>query len=314
MTMLDPKTRTLLDLIAALGEPPIAEQTPQEFRARRERGRELVNAPWPQPTVERDIEVPGAAGPLKARLYDVTEGRARPTLVYFHGGGFVYGSIDTHHPLCCRLAVAGGIRVISVDYRLAPEHPFPAPHEDALAAIRAVAAAPERYGADPARIAIGGDSAGACLATVAARILARTGGPRLAYQLLIYPVVQAGLETASREAFAAGYFLTREAMDWFHGQYIPAGTDLEREEVSPLRTPPPPNLAPAYVLTAGFDPLRDEGRAYADSLAAAGIPVERREYPDQVHGFFNFTAFSEVAASAIEDAARAVRDALRATG
>lgn len=307
MAELDAKTRTLLDLIAALGEPPPARQTVAEFRARRERGRELVNAPWPQPAVLRDIEVPGAAGLLAARIYDIEDGPPRPTLIYFHGGGFVYGGIESHHPLCCRLSVAGGMRVVSVAYRLAPEAPWPIPHDDALAATRALVAG--GFGVDPARVAVGGDSAGACLAAVVARRFARTG-EKLAFQLLIYPVTQAGETTASRRKFAEGYFLTREIMDWFENHYLPAGADRNDESISPLRTPPPRGLAPAYVVTAGFDPLLDEGRAYAEALKGAGIPVTYCEYPDQIHGFVSFTAFSHAAIEAIEAAARATRAAL----
>jgi acetyl esterase len=307
MTALDPKIRTLLDLIAALGDPPLAQQTVAEFRARRERGRELVNAPWPEPPIVRDVEVSGAAGILSARIYDVEDGPARPTLIYFHGGGFVYGSIESHHPLCCRLSVAGGMRVISVAYRLAPESPWPHPHDDALAATRALIAG--GYGVDAKRVAVGGDSAGACLAAVVARRLARSG-PKLQFQLLIYPVTQAGDVTASRRDFAEGYFLTREVMDWFESHYLPADADLDDESISPLRTPPPKDLAPAYVITAGFDPLLDEGRAYAELLKRANVPVEYREYRDQIHGFVSFTAFSHAAIGAIEDAVRATRLAL----
>lgn len=305
MTSLDPKTRTLLDLIANLGEPPLARQTPAEFRARRERGRELVNLPWVEPKNLQDVEVAGATGPLRARIYDDADGAARPALLYFHGGGFVYGSIETHHPLCCRLARAGGFRVISAEYRLAPENPYPAAIEDAVAAAKYVMENAARYGVDGTRVALGGDSAGACLATVATRLLKRAGGPDPKFQLLIYPVVQAGEETASRKTFAEGHFLTKEAMDWFDSHYLPKDVDREAETVSPLRTKTPAGLAPAYIVTAGFDPLLDEGRRYAETLKKDGVAVDYVEYPDQIHGFFNFTAFSMVAVEAIEAAARA---------
>jgi acetyl esterase len=310
MAELDPKTRALLDLIASLGEPPPARQTPAEFRARRERGRDLVNVPWQEPALVRDVAIAGAAGPLRARIYDVADGRHRPTLIYFHGGGFLYGSLETHHPLCCRLAIAGGLRVISAEYRLAPEHPYPAAIEDAVAIAREVMANAQQYGADADRVALGGDSAGACLATVATRLLRRAGGPDPKFQLLIYPVVQAGEETASRQRYAEGYFLTREVMDWFDGHYLPAGVDRTAERVSPLRAATPAGLAPAYIVTAGFDPLLDEGRRYAEILARDGVAVQYVEYPDQIHGFFNFTAFSGAAVAAIEAAAKATARAL----
>lgn len=311
MAELDPKTRTLLDLMAALGEPPLAEQTIGEFRARRERGRDLVNIPGPDLPVLRDVEVAGADGTLRARIYDVEDGTGRPTLVFFHGGGFVYASIESHDPVCRKLAAAGRMRVVSVEYRLAPEHPFPAAPMDAIAAVADIARAGNACGADSARIAVGGDSAGGCLAAVVARHFARTRTADIAFQLLIYPVVQTGA-TKSRERYASGYFLTQEGIDMFNALYVPPGTDLSDERLAPLAVPPPKGLAPARVVTAGFDPLLDEGRAYAKALAAAGIGVDYAEYPDQIHGFFNFTKFSNVAEQAIADSGLATRRALDA--
>jgi acetyl esterase len=310
MTDVDPKTRMLLDLMAALGEPPLSAQTVEDFRARRARGREIISNPSPELPVIRDIEVAGHEGPLRARLYDSKDGPPRPALIYFHGGGFVYGDIESHDSVCRRLAHHGGFRVISVDYRLAPEAPFPAPVDDAIAAIAAIAGRAADYGVDARRLAVGGDSAGACLATVAARHLRRTGGPALAFQLLIYPVTQASVETESRRKFAEGYFLTTETMAWFDGLYLPNGADRSDERIAPLLTAPPAGLAPALIITAGFDPLRDEGLAYAEALTAAGIDVRYREYPDQIHGFASFTKFSGAAEKAIEDAARTVAAAL----
>lgn len=310
MPELDPQLRTLLDMIAALDEPPLASLTPQEVRERRARGRDLINSPSPDLPHVRDIEVAGAAGPLKARLYDSEDGPARPTLVYFHGGGFVVGDIESHDPLCRRLAYHGGFRVISVDYRLAPEAPFPAPVDDAIASTAAIASAAEDFGVDPSRLAVGGDSAGANLATVTARHMKRTGGPDLSFQLLFYPVTQSVEQTESRQKFAEGYFLTRESMDWFDRHYLPEGVDRRDERVSPLLTPPPEGLAPALIATAGFDPLLDEGRAYAELLKSSGVEVSYVEYPDQIHGFVSFTRFSSAAEEAIAHAALAVRGAL----
>jgi len=310
MAELDPKTRALLELMASLGDPPLAESSPQEVRERRSRGRDLINNPSPDLPVIRDVTVADAEGPLKARIYDTEDGGARPTLVYYHGGGFVLGDIESHDPLCRRLAHHGGFRVISIDYRLALEAPFPAPVEDAIAAAVAITEAAETYGVDPSRLALGGDSAGANLATVAARHFARHGGPELAFQLLFYPVTQSVDTTPSREKYADGYFLTKEGMDWFDSHYLPEGTDRADERVSPLRAAPPEGLAPALVVTAGFDPLVDEGRDYAEQMRASGVDVQYIDYPDQIHGFISFTRFSNVAEDAIVHAARAVRDAL----
>ncbi|MBY0420997.1 MAG: alpha/beta hydrolase, partial [Parvularculaceae bacterium] len=186
----DPKTKPLLDLIAALGEPPLSKQTVEAFRARRAQGRDIINRPPPPVAIVQNTEVRGAAGALNARLYDVAEGGDRPTLVYFHGGGFVYGDLDSHDGVCRRLAHHGAMRVLAVEYRLAPEHPFPAPVDDAIAAFANILSEAGRYGVDARRLAVGGDSAGACLATIVARDAARRASPAPRFQLLLYPVVQ----------------------------------------------------------------------------------------------------------------------------
>jgi acetyl esterase len=310
MADVDPKTRTLLDMIAALGAPPLSETRVEDYRAMRERGRSLVNTPTAPIDVVEDIHVAGAEGPLRARVYDCAQGAMRPTLIYFHGGGFVYGDLDSHDAICRRLANAGDLRVISVEYRLAPEHPFPAAPEDAWAALNDIVARADDLGVDAARLGVGGDSAGGNLAAVTARRAARGGRIKLRHQLLIYPVTQCIATTPSRDKFAEGYFLTRESMDWFDGFYMPPGADRQDERASPLLAPPPEGLAPALVITAGFDPLLDEGRDYAKLLKDAGVACDHVDYDDQIHGFFSFTAFSTRAERAIEDAARAVRRAL----
>jgi len=310
VTDVDPKSRMLLDIIAALRQPPLSQMTPQQFRDMRARGRAGLNPPAPPIAIVREEMVAGGAGPIKARLYDTTEDDARPALVYYHGGGFVFGDLESHDALCRRLAHYSELRVIAIDYRLAPEHPFPAAVDDAAAAFADVAARHRQFGVDPARLAVGGDSAGANLATVTARACARRGLSAPKFQLLFYPVTQSTKSTLSREKYADGYFLTKESMDWFDGHYLPQGVDRHDERVSPLLTPPPRNLAPALVVTAGFDPLMDEGRDYAMQLKAAGVACDHVDYADQIHGFVSFTAFSGAAEQAIADAARTVRDAL----
>jgi len=310
MTRVDPKTRVLLDMIAMLGAPPLAQTTPQQFRDMRARSRDMLNAALPEPAVYKNFTLTGGAGPIRARLYDETEGQARPTLVYFHGGGFTFGDLDSHDQLCRRLQRSGGLRVISVDYRLAPEAPFPAAPDDAFAALVDVVARAGELGVDVARLGVGGDSAGANLATVSARRAAIEGAPAIRHQLLFYPVTQSVRSTPSREDFADGYFLTKESMEWFDGNYLPKGVDRSDPRISPLLHPAPSNLAPALVVTAGFDPLRDEGREYAEALSSAGVACRYIDYPDQVHGFVSFANFSSVAEKAIADAAREVRAAL----
>jgi acetyl esterase len=311
MTAVDPKTRVLLDMIAMLGTPPLSEVSPQQFRDMRARSRDMLNVAWPDPCQYRTFGVAGGAGPIRARLYDYAEARgARPTLVYYHGGGFTFGDLDSHDQLCRRLSEIGGLRVISVEYRLAPEAPFPAAVEDAWAALNDIVSRARELGVDAERVGVGGDSAGANLATVTARRAAIEGAPEIRHQLLIYPVTQSVCSTPSREKFSDGYFLTKESMDWFDGHYLPKGVDRTDPRISPLLHPAPKNLAPGLVITAGFDPLLDEGRDYAEALVKAGVACRYVEYADQIHGFVSFCNFSSVAEKAIADAAREVSAAL----
>jgi acetyl esterase len=232
----------------------------------------------------RDVPV----GDLRGRLYTPTGDRADPTglLVFFHGGGFMYGDLDSHDAPCRFLAERAGVRVLAVDYRLAPEHPFPAAFDDALAAYRwAVENAPT-LGVDPDRIAVGGDSAGGNLAAGVALAAAREGLP-LAFQLLVYPATDATRQTRSFELFGSGFYLTRRFMELANELYVPDEADRKDPHASPLFDDVPEGLAPAYVATAGFDPLRDEGEAYARKLCDAGVRVEMHRFPDQIHGFFN---------------------------
>jgi acetyl esterase len=241
------------------------------------------------PLTATDETVAGAAGPLPARLY-VPHGAETPgpLLVYFHGGGWVEGSVATHEPSCRLLAHLAGVRVLSVDYRLAPEHPFPAAADDALAAYRDARARAAELGADPARVAVGGDSAGGNLAAVTA--LALRGEPDApAFQLLIYPGLDMTHKRPSRLRFGAGFVLTEENMTWYEDQYVPDRARRADPRVSALLTPDLAGAAPAHVATALADPLRDEGEEYAARLRDAGVPVALYRHP-QIHGFFNLTA------------------------
>jgi acetyl esterase len=311
VTDVDPKTRVLLDMIAMLGAPPLSEMTPEAFRAMRARSRDMLNVAWPEPAHYRNFTVVGAEGPIRARAYDYAPAPARPTLVYYHGGGFTFGDLDSHDQLCRRLAKGGDFRVISVEYRLAPEAQFPAAVDDAWAALVDIFGRATELGVDPGRVGVGGDSAGANLSTVTARRAALEGAPPLRHQLLFYPVTQSVQSTPSREKFAEGYFLTKESMDWFDGHYLPGDVDRADPRISPLLHTVPNNLAPALVVTAGFDPLLDEGRDYAEALSHAGVDCRYVEYADQIHGFASFCNFSSIAEQAIADAALAVKKALQ---
>src|SRR3954454_13363797 len=244
----------------------------------------------PPPTVRAtDVTLAGPAGPLTARLYVPDEAPpGGPLLVYYHGGGGVEGSAATHEPSCRLLAHLAGVRVLSVDYRPAPEHPFPAAADDALAAYRDARARVAELGADPARIAVGGDSAGGNLAAVTALAL-RGEADAPAFQLLIYPGLDMSRKRPSRLRFGEGFVLTEENMTWYEDQYVPDHGRRADPRVSPMLEPDLAGVAPAHVATALADPLRDEGEEYAARLLDAGVPVALYRHP-QIHGFFNVTA------------------------
>jgi acetyl esterase len=247
----------------------------------------------------RDLPV----GDLPGRLFVPSDAPTPgPLLVFFHGGGWVSGDLDTHDPACRFLAERSGVRLLSVDYRLAPEHPFPAAHDDALAAYRWVVAHAGDLGADPARLGVGGDSAGGALSATTAVAAAHEGLP-LARQLLIYPGTDLTGHTESGRLFGEGLFLTSRYMDAVKAAYAPDPATWSTPEASPLLADVPPGLAPAYVVTAGFDPLRDEGEAYARKLADAGVEVELRRFPDQIHGFLNMVGVPGTARAAMAEVA-----------
>ena len=234
---------------------------------------------------ERVID--GPASRLRLRVYrPFGAGRASPAIVYFHGGGWVVGGLDTHDAPCRVLAAASRCVVVSVDYRLAPEHPFPAPVDDCLSAWQWVTAHADELGIDASAVGVMGDSAGANLATVVARVGRDLDGPPPAAQGLVYPATDFSVEARSVELFAEGFFLTRESMHWFRDHYLPSRADRTDPLASPLLADDVAGVAPALVWTAGFDPLRDEGMAYAEKLEKAGVPTRHHCYDDQVHGFF----------------------------
>jgi acetyl esterase/lipase len=260
-----------------------------------------------------DLTVDGAAGPLPARHYTPDEpGGPHPLLLYLHGGGFVVCDLDTHDQACRLLCRQAGVQVLSVAYRLAPEHQFPAAVSDAWAALCWAAGNATRLGADPARLAVGGDSAGGNLAAVVAQRAAREGGPALALQLLLYPAVDRTTPYPSLELFADGFFLTRAEIDWFDRNYA-SPDDRGDPRRSPIRGADLSGMAPALVVTAGFDPLRDEGEAYAAAMAAAGTEVRLRRHPGMLHGFVNMIDLSRSARAALVEVADEVGAMLGAT-
>lgn len=257
-------------------------------------------------------KIPGPAGDIPVRIYTPVAAGAGPLpcLVYYHGGGWVIGDLETHEGACRLLANDSGCRVVSVDYRLAPEHVFPAAPEDCFAALKWVAANARQLGVDPNRIAVGGDSAGGNLSAVVCQMARAAGGPSIAFQLLIYPATDMALATASKKENATGYFLEERTMHYFYDLYVPRGTDENDPRLSPLRAKTFTGLPPAYVITAQYDVLRDEGRLYAEKLKEAGVKVTHVNYDTLIHGFFTMAGIIPAARPAIADAAKAVKAAL----
>jgi acetyl esterase len=259
----------------------------------------------------RDSSVPGPAGAIRVRHYTPVRSDGsgpEPLLVFFHGGGFVVGDLETHDGLCRLLCRDAGVHVMAIDYRLAPEHPAPAAIDDCYAAYRWALEHAAELGADPSRVAVGGDSAGGNLAAVVCQLARHVGVELPALQLLLYPATNFAADTRSKTLFADGYFLTKKDMDWFRDNYL-GGSSLDAADprISPLLADDLAGLPPAMVLTGGFDPLRDEGNQYADALAAAGVPVDHRQFGPLIHGFANFFPLGGASATATAEVASALR-------
>ena len=306
--MLDAEARMLLDLMeeATKAGRPKLESLPHAIgRQAVDKMSEDSEADPPEVAETIDGAFAGPGGAIKYRRYRPlgVEAGSLPTLIYYHGGGFVIGTIETHDSTCRRVANRSRCQVISIDYRLSPEHPFPAPIDDGIAAFRHIRDNAAAFGADAARLAVGGDSAGGAIAAVVCQTMrdAQEAGP--AFQMLIYPATDSSRDTGSRRAFAEGYFLTKNLMNWFWDAYVPAGTDLTDLRLSPLLARDFTGLPPAFVLTAGFDRLRDEGRAYANRLIDAGVKTTYVNYPGTIHGFFTLTRFLKQGLKANDEAA-----------
>lgn len=307
---LDPQAKAILDQLAAAEGPKLYDLPPTEAREMYNGMAQVFDAIDVPIGAVSDKLIPGPAADIPVRIYTpVAKGDALPVLVYFHGGGWVIGNIATHDKLARRLANEGNCVVVSVDYRLAPEDPFPAAVDDCYAALEWVEKNASEIGGDANRIAVGGDSAGGNLAAVMALKARNDKGPEIGFQLLIYPVTDARMDTKSYQDFAEGYLLEKRSMEWFFDQYAPEGLDRAQRYLSPLRAQTLKNLPPAYIITAGHDVLRDEGKAYADALKEAGGDVTYVNYEGMVHGFFNMQAVLDTAKTAIKDAAQALEKA-----
>ncbi len=304
----DPQVRAMLDMMVEMQFPGLSAFPPPEARE----AMKAMNAdrgPGAPMAEIRDLTVPGPAGDIPVRVYRPVEETAPGLVVYLHGGGWVLGGIDTHDGSCRELAKRSGAVVASVDYRLAPEHPFPAAVDDSFAALGWLAEHAGSLGATPGRVVLAGDSAGGNLTAVCALLARDAGGPDLRLQLMLYPVTDAAMDTSSYEENAEGYLLTRADMAYFFAHYV--GDDHRDDwRLAPLRAKDLSGLPPAMVLTAGNDPLRDEGEAYAERLREAGVKVDAVRYQTLIHGFFGMFDQVDEADKAMTVAADAVRAAL----
>ena len=301
MPDLHPQIQRVLQVMAEAGLQPIEAMTPAEAREQMEATAQARKAePLPVARVDERL-IPGPAGHIRLRLYWPNTAGPVPAIVYYHGGGHVIGSLDTHDLVARNLCAGAEAVVASVDYRMAPEHKFPAAVEDSLAALEWVHANAKKLGADSGKIGVHGDSAGANLAAVIALMARDAGSPRLRLQSLVYPVADYGLAGDSYDKYAQGYgLLTRESMVWFRNHYLRSPKDAEDWRASPIKAPSFGGVAPAIVITAGCDVLHDDGERYAEALRRAGATVEYKDYPGMIHGFFGMMP-------AVDDAMNAQR-------
>ena len=312
---LDGRTQWLLQLLARSGQPPIEQTSVMEARSGYDAFM-LEMGGRAAPIGEMvDRTIAGPAGRLRIRIYRPagTVARLLPAILYFHGGGWVMGSLEGYDLVYRYFCARAGCVVVAVDYRLAPEHKFPAAIDDAVAAYRWLAENAIDLGMDPARLVVAGDSAGGNIAAVAARLL--RGEPRPpCLQWLMFPATDLAFDTPSFESCGEGFFVTRAAMEWFRGHYLNTPAEIEDPRVSPLRSDNLSGVAPALIFTNGVDPLRDEGHAYADRLAAAGVKTFHREFESLIHGFIGMRGAIQAAARAMDDMVAGLRHELAQLG
>ncbi|HZR85412.1 MAG TPA: alpha/beta hydrolase [Bradyrhizobium sp.] len=303
--LLDPDAAVVYKLYQEAGRPPYETVTPQEARELYLKGCLAASPTPPELAGISQLAIPAGHGAIPARLYTPRQRRDKaglaPALVFFHGGGWVIGNLDSHDVACRKLAHEGEMTVIAVDYRLAPEHKFPAAVEDAVTATQWIAGNAAALGIDASRLVIGGDSAGGNLAAVVALSARAAGGPALAGQLLVYPATDFAMRHPSHSEPETSVLLTHSVIRWFRDHYLNGPGDGDDWRASPLRAQHHAGLPPAYVLTAGADPLRDEGAEYAERLKDAGVAVTYRHFPGQFHGFFTMGKFLEQSNVAISE-------------
>lgn len=310
--MLDPQARSYLDLLANIGAPPLHSLQAPQARVAYKKARAIAQPEPPPVAAVANLSASGPVGEIPMRSYrprGSSPTQSLPVLVFLHGGGWTIGDLDTHDVVCREISNRAGCAVIAVDYRLAPEHRFPAAVDDAIAATLWITGHARELAIDAQRIAIGGDSAGGNLAAVAALFMRDNGGPRLALQLLIYPATDFRADTPSHRENGSGYLLTREMIDYFSGCYLTGPQDMDDWRASPARAESFRGLPPAFVLTAGYDPLRDEGAQYAQLLRDAGVAVEYVNFDGQIHGFITMSKVIDAATAAFDRCGAALKRA-----
>ncbi|MCH2127214.1 MAG: alpha/beta hydrolase [Pirellulaceae bacterium] len=307
---LDPEVKQLLAEMASAGMQNICDMSPTNAR---QQMRDALSTLGAAEEVDHitDRAVVGPHGDIAVRIYRNDREALVPVLVFFHGGGWVVGDIETHDQYCRALANAADVTVVSVDYRLAPEHPYPAAAEDCYAVTQWASENLELLGGEPGKVAVGGDSAGGDLAAVVALMARDRGGPEIAFQLLIYPITDHDFERPSYHENATGYGLTRQAMMWFWDHYVPQKSERDQAYASPMRANDLADLPPAFIFTAEFDPLRDEAEAYAERLREAGCDVVLKRYDGVIHGFSRRLNQLEKARQALFDSAGQMNRVLR---
>jgi acetyl esterase len=311
---LDLEQQLWLRLLALADAPDRSAMTVADVRAMVSEEEAVTQGRRLEAVRVQELAIDGAAGPLGARLYvpdragpPASDGSGDSLLVFYHGGGFAVCDLDTHDNPCRFLALHAGVRVLSVDYRMAPEDPFPASFDDAVAAFRFAVTHANDLGADPTRIGVGGDSAGGNLAAGVARVTATDGGPAPVLQVLLYPWLDLAEKRPSYQLFGDGFDLTAADLDWFTGLYLPDGEDVRDPRCSPMLADDLVGVAPAYVVTAGFDPLRDEAEEYAQRLRDAGVAVALRRHAGLIHGFLSLIGVGHSCREATLELAGALR-------
>jgi acetyl esterase len=309
-TALDPQVKQFLELANAEGPLFLRAETPEQARAKMQ-AMFAANPVAPAPIYRvEDRHIAGPGGQIKVRIYTPEGQPPMGVLVYYHGGGWVLGDLESHDNVCRALANGAGCLVVAVEYRLAPEHPFPAPAEDCYAATTWVAENAESFGGDPSRMAVGGDSAGGNLAAAVALMARDRSGPSIRLQVLFYPVTDCALDTPSQKEFSGdGFVLSRADMEWFWNHYLEAGADKQNPYACPLRAKDLSKLPPALIITASHDPLRDEGERFAERLMTAGTKVTCTRYDGVVHGFVSFAETLDQGKKGLQQAADALRAA-----